>query len=213
MIVVKLKKEIRNFENGVEAYVAELLRNGIQLEETLNFPTDDLTVIASVIRNYCKEQFNEECLFIPGNSNTNLSIKVKYFTDDIERLSKITKGDWIDLRAAKDMDIKAGASALIPLGVAIELPKGYEAIVAPRSSTFKNWGILQTNSIGIIDESYCGDNDQWFMPVYATRDIHIDKNSRVCQFRIVEHQPLFFINEVESLENEDRGGYGSTGTK
>ena len=94
----------------------------------------------------------------------------------------------------------------------MELPKGYEAYIVPRSSTFKTWGILQTNSIGIIDESYCGDNDIWKMPVYATRDTMIHKNNRICQFRIEEHQPTIMFEEVENLEGEERGGFGSSGS-
>ena len=140
-----------------------------------------------------------------------MQIKIKYFTDQIDKLAKITQGDWIDLRSAETIALKAGDFKLIPLGVAMQLPAGYEAHIAPRSSSFKNWGILQTNSIGIIDNSYCGDNDQWLMPVYATRDTIINQNDRICQFRIVKNQePVEFIT-VEHLDNSDRGGYGSTG--
>lgn len=140
-----------------------------------------------------------------------MQIKIKYFTDQIDKLTKITQGDWIDLRSAETIALKAGDFKLIPLGVAMQLPAGYEAHIAPRSSSFKNWGILQTNSIGIIDNSYCGDNDQWLMPVYATRDTIINQNDRICQFRIVKNQePVEFIT-VEHLDNSDRGGYGSTG--
>lgn len=139
-------------------------------------------------------------------------IKIKYFSDLIHRLDYIGgKSDWIDLRAAEDIEMKAGEFALIPLGVAMELPKGYEAHVVPRSSTFKNFGIMQANSIGIIDESYCGDNDQWRFPAYALRDTVIHVNDRICQFRIVEHQPTITFDEVDVLGNYDRGGHGSTG--
>jgi len=141
-----------------------------------------------------------------------LKIKIKYFSDKIEKLRYIEeKSDWIDLRAAKDIELKAGDYALIPLGVAIKLPHGYEAHVVPRSSTFKNFGIIQTNSMGVIDESYCGNNDQWYMPVYAIRDTNIRINDRICQFRIMEHQPTVVFDEVSKLENSDRGGFGSTG--
>ncbi len=141
-----------------------------------------------------------------------MNIRVKYFTDKIEKLKYIDgKSDWIDLRAAKDMSIKAGESALIPLGIAMELPKGYEAHVVPRSSTFKNYGVIQTNSMGIIDETYCGDNDQWFMPVLAMRDTEIKVNDRICQFRIMEHQPVINFEDTDILDNADRGGHGSTG--
>ena len=140
------------------------------------------------------------------------TLKIKYFTDKIEKLTYIDgKSDWIDLRAAEDISLKKGEFKLIPLGVAMELPKGYEAHVVPRSSTFKNFGIIQTNHQGVIDCSYCGDNDQWFMPVYAVRDTQIRVNDRICQFRIMENQPKLIFNEVTHLENEDRGGHGSTG--
>ena len=140
------------------------------------------------------------------------NVKIKYFTDEIERLRYIDgKSDWIDLRAAKEVELKAGEFKLIPLGIAMELPAGYEAHVVPRSSTFKNYGIIQTNSMGIIDETYCGDNDQWFFPAYALRDTVIRVNDRICQFRIMEHQPAIIFAEVEKFNNEDRGGHGSTG--
>ena len=140
------------------------------------------------------------------------TIKIKYHTDEIEKLRYIDgKSDWIDLRSAEDVELKAGNFKLISLGVSMELPKGYEAHIVPRSSTFKTWGILQTNSMGIIDESYCGDNDIWKMPVYATRDTVIHKNDRICQFRIMEHQPTIEFDEVEHLEGEERGGFGSSG--
>ena len=140
------------------------------------------------------------------------TIKIKYFTDKIEKLTYIDgKSDWIDLRAAEDVCLKAGEFKLIPLGVAMELPRGYEAHVVPRSSTFKNFGIIQTNHQGVIDCSYCGDNDQWFMPVYAVRDTQIHVNDRICQFRIMENQPRIAFDEVEHLDHVDRGGHGSTG--
>ena len=140
------------------------------------------------------------------------TIKIKYHTDEIEKLRYIDgKSDWIDLRSAEDVELKAGEFKLISLGVSMELPKGYEAHVVPRSSTFKTWGILQTNSMAVIDESYCGDNDIWRYPVYATRDTVIHKNDRICQFRIIEHQPTIEFDEVEHLDGEDRNGFGSTG--
>lgn len=141
-----------------------------------------------------------------------MQIKIKYFTDKIDRLEYIDgKSDWIDLRAAEDVTLKAGEFKLIPLGIAMELPQGYEAHVVPRSSTFKNFGIIQTNSMGVIDESYCGDNDQWFFPAYALRDTRICVGDRICQFRIMDHQPKIQFDEVLFLGNEDRGGHGSTG--
>ena len=136
------------------------------------------------------------------------TIKIKYFTDKIEKLTYIDgKSDWIDLRAAESVDLKKGEFKLIPLGVAMELPKGYEAHIVPRSSTFKNFGIIQTNHQGVIDSSYCGDNDEWKMPVYAMRDTHIEVNDRICQFRIMENQ----FEEVKALAGVDRGGFGTTG--
>lgn len=139
-------------------------------------------------------------------------IKIKYFSDKIEKLTYIDgKSDWIDLRAADDIILKKGEFKLIPLGVAMQLPKGYEAHVVPRSSTFKNFGIIQTNHQGVIDCSYCGDNDQWYMPVLAVRDTQIHINDRICQFRIMENQPKIEFEEVESLQGADRGGFGSTG--
>ncbi|MCI8418715.1 MAG: dUTP diphosphatase [Lachnospiraceae bacterium] len=139
-------------------------------------------------------------------------IRIKYFTDKIEKLAYIDgKSDWVDLRAAKEVVLKAGEYGLIPLGVALELPEGYEAHVVPRSSTFKNFGIIQVNSMGIIDESYCGDNDQWHMPALALRDTVIHVNDRICQFRIMKHQPKLVFQETEELGHADRGGFGSTG--
>ncbi|MDF2908534.1 MAG: yncF [Herbinix sp.] len=140
------------------------------------------------------------------------NIKIKYFNEQIEKLQYIeNKSDWIDLRASVKVELKAGEFKLIPLGIAMELPKGYEAHIVPRSSTFKNFGILQTNSTGIVDESYSGDNDQWFFPALAMRDTVIYVNDRICQFRIVEHQPRIEFTEVTELCNADRGGHGSTG--
>ena len=139
-------------------------------------------------------------------------IKVKYFAEDLPELCYVEgKSDWIDLCAAEEVTLKAGEFRLIPLGVAIALPRGYEAHIAPRSSTFRNYGILQTNSVGVVDESYCGDEDEWKLPVYATRDCHIERNDRIAQFRIVEHQPAIRFEECETLGNASRGGFGSTG--
>lgn len=140
------------------------------------------------------------------------TIKIKYFTDKIEKLAYIGgKSDWVDLRSAEDVTLKKGEFKLIPLGIAMELPTGYEAHVVPRSSTYKNFGVIQTNHMGVIDETYCGDNDQWFMPVLAMRDTRIHVNDRICQFRIMEHQPELVFEETEILGHADRGGHGSTG--
>lgn len=142
-------------------------------------------------------------------------IKIKYFDKDMPKLEKIggNKSDWIDLRSAEDLDMKAGEFKLISLGVAMHIPDGYEAHIVPRSSTFKNYEIIQTNHFGVIDNSYCGDNDVWMFPAYALRDTHINKYDRICQFRIVKKQPPIMFKEVETLGNKDRGGIGSTGTK
>ncbi|EGC8431298.1 deoxyuridine 5'-triphosphate nucleotidohydrolase [Listeria monocytogenes] len=143
-----------------------------------------------------------------GNVKT---IMIKYLRD-IKKIERFNVGDWIDLRAAENISMKAGEYRMIPLGVAMQLPEGYEALVAPRSSTFKKYGLLLANSIGIIDETYKGDNDEWNFLAYAMRDTVIHKNERICQFRIVQHQPLIHLIEVETLGNPDRGGIGSTGT-
>ena len=140
------------------------------------------------------------------------TIRIKYFTDQIEKLTYIEgKSDWIDLRAAEDVTMKKGEFRLIPLGVAMELPKGYEAHVVPRSSTYKNFGLIQANSCGVIDWSYHGDNDQYFFPALAVRDTEIHVNDRICQFRIVENQPQIVFEETAHLNGTDRGGFGTTG--
>ena len=143
-----------------------------------------------------------------------VNIKIKYFDKDIEKLKYIDgKSDWIDLRASEDVEFKKGEFKLIPLGVAMELPNGYEAHVVPRSSTFKKFGLIMTNSEGIIDNTYCGDNDMWKFPAIAMRDTVVHKNDRICQFRIMRNQPEIIFKEVEHLEGIDRGGFGSTGEK
>lgn len=142
-----------------------------------------------------------------------MNIKIKYFTDiePVEYIGGESKSNWIDLRCAEDVDLKAGEFKLIPLGVGMILPEGYEANIVPRSSTFKNYGIIQTNHYGVIDNSYSGDNDQWRFPAYATRDVHISKNDRICQFRINKIQPTIEFETVEHLNGTDRGGFGSSG--
>ncbi len=140
-------------------------------------------------------------------------IKIQYLNEDIKKLEYIDgKSDWIDLRAAEHVTLKAGEFKLIHLGVAMQLPDGYEAHIVPRSSTFKNFGIIQANSMGIVDESYCGPNDWFYFPAIALRDTEIQFNDRICQFRIEKHQPEISFIEVNRLDNEDRGGIGSTGT-
>lgn len=140
------------------------------------------------------------------------TIKILYHTDEIEKLRYIDgKSDWIDLRAAKDYTLKQFDFALINLGVSIKLPEGYEMIIAPRSSTYKNYGIIQTNSIGVVDESYSSNEDVLMMPALALRDTEIHVNDRVCQFRIVKHQPSIEFEIVDDLGDNVRGGIGSTG--
>lgn len=141
-----------------------------------------------------------------------LQINIKYFTPECH-IEKIEKGDWIDLRSAVDIQYKTGEFNLIPLGLAMELPEGYEAHIAPRGSTFKKFGVIQTNSVGVVDESFCGDNDQWFMPCYALRDGEMHKGDRICQFRIIKKMKEVTLNTVEILGNVDRGSCGSTGVK
>ncbi|MDD4563944.1 MAG: deoxyuridine 5'-triphosphate nucleotidohydrolase [Eubacteriales bacterium] len=141
-------------------------------------------------------------------------IKIKYLNNDIIRLKYIGgKSDWIDLRSAERVVMKAGEYKLIHLGVAMQLPEGYEAHIVPRSSTFKNYGIIQTNHLGVVDCKFCGTNDWWHMPVYAIKDTIIEMNDRICQFRIEKNQPAIDFEEVEELFAEDRGGFGSTGKK
>ena len=141
-----------------------------------------------------------------------MKLKVKFENEicqDFEFVGE--KSDWIDLKAAKDYELKQFEYALIDLGFALQLPDGYEAHIVPRSSTFKNFGVLQTNSMGIIDNSYCGDEDYWRLPVIAMRDTLIKKGDRICQFRIIEKMSTIEVEIVKSLGNENRGGFGSTG--
>ena len=141
-------------------------------------------------------------------------IKIKYFHEELERLRYIDgKSDWIDLRAAETVELKKGDYYAIKLGVAMKLPEGYEAHVVPRSSTFKNYGLIMVNSVGIIDNTYCGPNDQFHMPVYATRDTVVNFNDRICQFRIMENQPKINFIEDDLEGEQNRGGFGSTGVE
>ncbi len=142
------------------------------------------------------------------------TIRVRYLDPEAEPLRFIEgKSDWVDLRAARQIHFEAGEFRLIPLGIAVALPEGYEAHVAPRSSTFKNFGLLQVNGVGVVDSSYCGDNDEWFVPMLATRPVTVEKGDRICQFRIMKKQPELEFITVEHLVGEDRGGFGSTGLR
>lgn len=144
--------------------------------------------------------------------NERLTVKIKYHTD-ILPLEKYDNGDWIDLRAAEDVEMKAGEFRFISLGVSMKLPEGYEAHIVPRSSTYRHWGIIQANHLGVVDNSYCGNNDIWKFPALAIRDTKIYKNERICQFRIEKKQPKFDWLTVDDMEDPDRGGFGSSGTK
>ena len=145
-------------------------------------------------------------------NNERLTVKIKYHTD-ILPIETFDNGDWIDLRAAEDVEMKTGEFALISLGVSMKLPEGYEAHIVPRSSTFKNWGIIQGNHMGVIDNSYSGNNDIWRFPAIAMRDTKICKNDRICQFRIEKKQPKFRWDVREHLDDPDRGGFGSSGRR
>ncbi|WP_211344100.1 dUTP diphosphatase [Robertmurraya siralis] len=142
-----------------------------------------------------------------------MQIKVKYFDDEIQKIEKISTGDWIDLRAAETIKLKQFEYKLIPLGVGMKLPKGYEVNIVPRSSTFKNFGVLQTNSFGVVDNSYSGDGDQYHFPALAMRDTTIQKGDRICQMRINRIMPSVEFKTVDKLDDVNRGGIGSTGTK
>lgn len=140
-------------------------------------------------------------------------VQIKYHDQELMSIKPMTNGDWVDLRSAETVTLKAGEFRIISLGVSMKLPDGYEAHIVPRSSTFKKWGILQTNHMGVIDNSYSGDNDIWCMPVLATRDVTINKNDRICQFRIMKRMDELEFEQVEHLDSVDRGGFGSTGVQ
>lgn len=145
--------------------------------------------------------------------DTLIAIGVHYINSSVPKLEKIKQGDWIDLYAAESYDLYPGDSALVSLGVVIKLPEGYEAHLAPRSSTFKNFNIIQTNGVGVVDESYCGPNDVWKMPVHAIRHATIRPGDKIAQFRIMEKMKQVYFYEMESVLDPDRGGFGSTGKK
>lgn len=142
-----------------------------------------------------------------------LQIRIKMHDSELPVPARLAEGDWIDLRAAETVTMQAGEFRVISLGVSMQLPDGYEAHLIPRSSTFKNYGILQANSCGLIDNSYCGDGDIWGFPAIALRDTVIHKGDRICQFRLMQKQPPVAFLPVEYLEGKERGGFGSTGVK
>ena len=146
-----------------------------------------------------------------------MKLRIKYL-QDATRMNKITKGNWIDVYAYEDTFVPEGERAMINLGFALELPKGWEGHLAPRSSTFKTWGVIQTNSVGVVDDTYIGDNDQWHMPVYCLQakdenGTWIRKGDKIGQFRVMEVMPEIEFEEVEFFNNIDRGGFGSTGER
>lgn len=150
-------------------------------------------------------------IFNDNEDDETEKVKIKYFDNEIDKIEKISNGDWIDLRSAETVHLKKGEFHLIPLGVGMKLPDGYEANIVPRSSTYKHFKVLQTNCFAVIDNSYSGDSDQWMMPVIAMEDTTINKNDRICQFRINEIQPDIEFEEVKHLDDVSRGGFGSTG--
>lgn len=142
-----------------------------------------------------------------------MNIKIKYHNPNLEKIVDLPNGDWYDLRAAEHVEMKTGEFRIISLGVSMKLPEGFEAHLVPRSSTFKKWGILQTNSMGVIDNSYCGENDVWGFPALAMRDTIIEEGDRICQFRIMKKmEPIEFV-EVDHMQDESRGGFGSSGAR
>lgn len=177
-----------------------------------------------------------------------MKIKVLRLNKSIQLPKVISKGDWIDLRLSHAAALKAPYAEtlkrkkndndvnrirtvvfdyqLLSLSVAIQLPKGFEAVVVPRSSLFNKYGVIQTNSFGVIDNTYCGNNDEWKFPALSTRNITIPADERICQFRIQLSQKAtiwqkikwLFSNsikivEVDNLSNNNRDGFGSTGNK
>ena len=142
-----------------------------------------------------------------------MKIQIKYHNKNIPKIKKIEQGDLIDLYAAETVEMKAGDFKLVSLGISVKLPWGYKAQVYPRSSTYKKWGVTMPNSVGQIDNSYCGDGDVWMFPAKADRDTVIHEGDRICQFEVVPVIQGIEIEEVESLGDTDRGGFGSTGTR
>lgn len=142
--------------------------------------------------------------------NYDIIYNVKIKCEDTDCLPE-RNGDWIDLFTAEDTELKAFDFKLIPLGVAMKLPEGYEANVVPRSSTYKKWNVIQANSFGVIDNAYCGNDDQWMFPAIALKDTFIPKHTRICQFKIMKNQANIQFNIVHELEDKNRGGFGSTG--
>lgn len=211
------KKEDKVFIKGInrKAIVKDVAENKVKLTYFSRDTDKRITAwfdVSQVEVYKSKKSATDEFidLLLKATNKHKLQIKVKYFAD-IEPLTKISKGDWIDLRSAVDIELKKGEYALIPLGVGMKLPEGYEANPVPRSSTFKNFGIIQTNHFGVIDNTYSGNDDQWHFPALAMRDTVIKKNDRICQFRIQEVMPEVEFVTVDNLDSVSRGGFGSTG--
>lgn len=213
MVAMKNKK-FRKKPVVIEAYQTEIEVTVHTLEGDMVALPGDWIITGVAGEQYpCKPDIFKRTYDEVGKIMEVKTINIKYVKEGMDNIEILSGGDWIDLRIAEDVTLEAGEFKLIPLGVAMMLPKGYEALVIPRSSTFKKYGIIQANSVGLIDETYCGNNDEWHFPAYATRDIKIPKNTRICQFRIIEHQPLVDIVEVTELSEINRGGFGSTGEK
>lgn len=170
------------------------------------------------IRKENKEKLEEAIEGIRKDNNKVLDrlrpeILIKYHTPAAKPVEQAHMGEWFDVRAAESYDLKAGTKGFINLGISVRVPHGYEAILAPRSSSFKKYGFIQTNSIGVIDETYSGDDDIWMLPYFATRDAHIEAGDRIAQFRIQRNQGNPSLKEVRYLGKNNRGGFGSTGEK
>lgn len=203
-LVIKIRQLL-----NIEAYLYEHPVNA--KKNYIRIPSSGYETIKNLVLKYVpqkidimRDKFNTE--------NTDaLTIKIKYHNDQPKLCFVENKSDWIDLRAAETVEITAGEFKLISLGVSMKLPEGYEAHLVPRSSTYKKWGIIQVNSVGIIDNSYSGTNDIWRIPVLAMRDTVIYEGDRICQFRIIKKQPEIQLVEVDELDSTDRGGFGSTG--
>lgn len=190
------------YDAASEQHLEELKANKEKEENERKISKDMIVTSTEEIRNGLEKE---------GAIEEKETIKIKYFDDELPKIEKIDKGDWIDLRAADNVVMDKGDFKLISLGIAMKLPKGYEAHIVPRSSTFKNFGIIQPNHQAVIDESYCGDEDVWRYPALAMRHTVIHKGDRICQFRIMQKMPPVRFEEVDKLENPSRGGIGSTG--
>lgn len=202
-----LKKRyiIPSQHDGVHAMlIAELVRN--EPERPSRVREESLNIDVSLDMDEAKAQMKELL-------DLTHEVSIKYFVDGLEPIQSVEGGDWIDLRAAEDVTLASGEYKLIRLGVGMILPEGYEALVVPRSSTYKNFGIIQANGVGVIDNSYSGDADEWHFPAIALRDTVIQKNDRICQFRIIRNQPGIALTRVSSLNEVSRGGIGSTGRR